>query len=297
MSHADVPIPSPESLVAPTPVTLPKPTESSVEIPALIHYTSFQHRFLGRSHRVYRRGDGPPVLVLAEMPGITPRVVAFADRLVDVGLSVYLPHLFGTDGAPASLLAYARTLPAACVSAQFAALRRETTAPATLWLRDLMRRACGWTNSAHAGVVGMCFTGGFALGMLMEPELIAPVLAQPSLPLGGRSAAADLGLDPNDLKDVRRRVEADGVQIMGLRFSQDRLCPKSRFDRLEGEFGSNFVKVTIPSGDDSTEGVPKNAHSVLTEHLVDEPGHPTREALDDVIAFLTQRLVSPASTL
>jgi hypothetical protein len=32
---------------------------------------------------------------------------------------------------------------------------------------------------------------------------------------------------------------------------------------------------------------------VLTEHLVDEPGHPTREALEQVLAFLRRKLVDP----
>ena len=181
-------------------------------------FEQFQHTFLGDDHLVYRAGEGPPVLVLAEMPGITPTVADFARTVANAGMTVFLPHLFGTDGRERSPGYLAATLTKACVSRQFAALHSEVTAPATLWLRDLMRRACGWTGHHGAGVVGMCFTGGFALAMLMEPELVAPVLSQPSLPIGfTKRAQADVHMDPGDLKDARLRVERDGVDILGPR--------------------------------------------------------------------------------
>ena len=56
----------------------------------------------GITHDVYHRGEGPCVLVAAEIPGITPPVTEFADRLVDRGLSVALPSMFGTPGKPST---------------------------------------------------------------------------------------------------------------------------------------------------------------------------------------------------
>jgi len=35
-------------------------------------------------------------------------------------------------------------------------------------------------------------------------------------------------------------------------------------------------------------------HSVLTEHLIDEPGQPTRQALDDVLQLFRSRLLTSA---
>ena len=58
----------------------------------------------GKTRDVYRKGDGPAVIVLAEMPGITPKVLDFADRVVAIGCSAVLPHLFGVPGAEMTLL-------------------------------------------------------------------------------------------------------------------------------------------------------------------------------------------------
>lgn len=257
----------------------------------LSDFEAFEHDFLGASHRVYRLGDGPPVLVLAEMPGITPRVADFARRVAAAGMTAFMPHLYGIDGASPSPMRYARALSVNCVSAEFAALRRGVTAPVTLWLRDLMRRACGWTGHPHAGVVGMCFTGGFALSMLMEPELVAPVLSQPSLPLGlSASHRSDLGVAAGDLKDIKMRVEADDVSMLVLRFSEDRLCPAARIQRLDAEFPGRVELVEIDSRPGNPDGIRRLAHSVLTEDLVDTPGHPTREALERTMDFLMERL-------
>ncbi len=262
----------------------------------LTDFEQFQHTFLGDDHLVYRAGEGPPVLVLAEMPGITPTVADFARTVANAGMTVFLPHLFGTDGRERSPGYLAATLTKACVSRQFAALHSEVTAPATLWLRDLMRRACGWTGHHGAGVVGMCFTGGFALAMLMEPELVAPVLSQPSLPIGfTKRAQADVHMDPGDLKDARLRVERDGVDILGLRFTEDRLCPAARFDTITEQFGDRFIRVEIDSSPGNAHGISRLAHSVLTEDLRREDGHPTQVALDQVIHFLSDRLLDPTN--
>lgn len=262
----------------------------------LTDFDVFDHEFLGASHRVYRLGDGPPVLVMAEMPGITPSVADFARRVASRGMTVYMPHLYGVDGAEPSPSYVARSLALGCINKEFAALRRGTTAPATLWLRDLMRRACGWTGYKGAGAVGMCFTGGFALAMMMEPEMIAPVLAQPSLPIGlTKRHRADLHMDSGDLKDARLRAEADDVQILGLRFTDDPLCRRERFDAISEVFGDRFLRVEIDSSEGNEHGIRRLAHSVLTEDFVDTDDHPTNDAMDVVLAFLAERLLAPSN--
>jgi dienelactone hydrolase len=243
----------------------------------------------GKTRRVFRRGEGPAVLVVAEMPGITPSVVAFADRVVDRGLTAVLPHLFGDPGAPASLRALP-TIAAACVSREFTVWATGRTSPVTTWLRALGRHEHDRCGGPGIGVVGMCFTGGFALAMMVDDTVAAPVLSQPSLPFGvtGRQKR-DLGIADADLALVKERAAA-GVGVLGLRFTCDRLVPAERFARLRDELGDAFVGVEIDSAPGNEHGIPRNAHSVLTEHLVDEPGHPTHAALSQVLDHLTTRL-------
>src|SRR5262249_16688223 len=138
--------------------------------------------------------------------------------------------------------------------------------------------------------VGMCFTGGFALGMMVDERMLAPVLSQPSLPFAiTAKQRAAIGISPADLTRVRQRA-ADGVCLLGLRFTEDRFVPAARFETLRRELGDGFIAVEIDSKPGNPHGIPKEAHSVLTAHLVDEPGHPTRDALDQVLALFRSRL-------
>ena len=83
--------------------------------------------------------------------------------------------------------------------------------------------------------------------------------------------------------------------MLGLRFTEDMAVPADRFETLRRELGDGFIGVEIDSSEGNPWGISKRAHSVLTEHFVDEPGHPTREALDQVLEFFRTRLVEPVS--
>lgn len=245
----------------------------------------------GTSRDVYRVGEGPAVVVMAEMPGITPRVVEFARRVADLGCTAWLPDLFGTPGRSPSPSYYATSIFPACVSREFSAFARGRTSPVTGWLRGLAQQAHEACGGPGVGAVGMCWTGGFALGMMVDERMIAPVLSQPSLPIGlTRAHRADLGLSPGDLEVVRRRAD-DGVCVLGLRFTGDRLSPPERFATLRRDLGENFIGVEIDSSPGNDDGIRRAAHSVLTEDLVDEPGHPTHDALEQVLEFLAARLL------
>ncbi len=247
----------------------------------------------GKERRVFRRGTGPAVIVIAEIPGITPAVVAFADRVVELGCTAVLPHLFGEPGADVSPGAALRSIVPACVSREFTVLATGSTSPVTEWLRALGRHEHERCGGPGIGAVGMCFTGGFALAMMVDPVLLAPVLSQPSLPFGiTPKQRRSLGISDDDLAVVKERA-ADGVCVLGLRFTGDMAVPPDRFARLREELGDAFVGVEIDSGKGNAFGIPRTAHSVLTEHLVDEPGHPTREALDQVLALFRDRLLPP----
>jgi dienelactone hydrolase len=246
----------------------------------------------GVTHPTFRKGQGPAVIVISEMPGITPAVADFARRVVDLGCTVVMPSLFGIPGRPISVPYVIRSITTGCVSKEFHAMALGQASPVTVWLRALARELHAELGGPGVGAVGMCFTGGFALAMMVDDETVAPVLSQPSLPFAiGAARKAALGLSDDDLQRVKQRV-ADGVCLLGLRFTGDSFVPAERFQRLRDELGDGFVAVEIDSSKGNAYGIPKNAHSVLTEHLVDEPGHPTRDALDQVLELFRTRLLT-----
>jgi len=245
----------------------------------------------GVTRTVFRGGAGPAVIVIHEVPGLHPEVAAFGRRLIDEGFTVYLPSLLGTPGKPVGALYDLRSLARACVSREFATWATGKTSPIVGWLRALAKDAHAACGGPGVGAVGMCLTGGFALAMMIDDVVVAPVLSQPSLPLPvTRAQRRDLGIDEATLVRVRERAAA-GTCVLGLRFTHDRLVPAERFQRLREELGDRFIAVEIDSGPGNPHGIPRTAHSVLTRHLVDEPGHPTRAALEQVLEFYRARLL------
>ncbi len=245
----------------------------------------------GATRTIFRKGTGPAVIVIAEIPGITPKVAGFARKVVDQGLTAVLPHLFGEPGRPPSAGYALTSIAPACVSREFAVWATNRTSPVTEWLRALARDEHAKCGGPGVGAVGMCFTGGFALAMMVDDSVMAPVLSQPSLPFPiTKNHKRDLNLSPADLARVKQRAVDDGVCVLGLRFTGDRAAPAERFQRLRDELGDAFIGVEIDSSPGNPWGHPKTAHSVLTEHLIDEPGQPTRDALDQVLTFFRERL-------
>jgi dienelactone hydrolase len=249
----------------------------------------------GKTRDVLRKGSGPAVVVMAEIPGVTPKVADFARRVADLGCSVWMPVLFGSPGREPSVGYAITSIAPACVSKEFAAFALGRTAPVTDWLRALAAHAHETCGGPGVGAIGMCFTGNFALGMMVDDRMLAPVLSQPSLPLPiSKKRRADAHLSPSDLEIIKRRA-AEGVCVLGLRFTGDRMAPPERFETLRRELGDAFIAVEIDSSKGNPFGIRRLAHSVVTEDLVDEPGHPTREALDEVLDFFRTRLVDATS--
>src|SRR3989475_7751897 len=137
----------------------------------------------GVAKRVYVAGSGPAVIVMSEMPGISPHVARFARWVRDAGFTVYMPSLFGRDGAVPGAEEGAAAFQRACVSTEFRAFAANQSSPVTQFLRSLARFAHEECGGPGVGAIGMCFTGNFALTMMLEPSMLAPVLSQPSLPL------------------------------------------------------------------------------------------------------------------
>ena len=247
----------------------------------------------GRTRRVFRLGTGPAVVVIAEIPGITPAVAEFARRVAGIGCTAVVPHLFGEPGKDETKLDGLRTISAGCVSREFSTFAVGRTSPVVTWLRALAADEHARCGGPGVGAVGMCFTGGFALAMAVDDRMLAPVLSQPALPfpLSPRHKRS-IDCSPADLDVVKQRCAADGLQVLGLRFRGDKLSPSERFEFLREQLGEGFVAVEL-ADEDAGVGTPVPPHSVLTRNLSDEPGTPTRRALDQVLDLFRARLLSP----
>lgn len=258
---------------------------------SLADFTQTTATYDGETKTVYRLGDGPGVVVMSEIPGITPAVADFSRRLAAAGFTVAMPDLFGTPGKDRSTAYVLSSMTRACVSREFTCLATGQSSPVVAWLRRLAANLHDECGGPGVGAIGMCLTGGFALAMMIEPAVVAPVLSQPSLPLplGGRRQA-DLGVSDEELAVIKERVASEPCPVLGMRFTSDPFVRVARFDRLEQELGSGFIRIEIDSSPDNPHGIARTAHSVVTEDLDDTEGHPTRDALDRVLAFFSDRL-------
>jgi dienelactone hydrolase len=235
-------------------------------------WTARSHTANGVTHPTYRKGSGPGVIVIHEVPGITPKVIAFAEEVVARGFTVVMPSLFGRPEAESTAAQSVRTIARICVSREFSVFALGRTSPVAAWLRSLARELHAELGGPGVGALGMCLTGGFALGMLADAPIAAPVLAQPAAPAPlGKARRADLGISRADLDRVKAKV-GDGCQVLGLRYKRDPAVG-TRFDTLRRELGDNFIAVEFPG----------HKHATLTEHR-------QQQAVDRVLAFFEEKL-------
>lgn len=245
----------------------------------------------GYTHDVYRKGAGPGVVLIPEIPGIHPGVLGLGNHLVDNGFTVAIPSLFGEPGRAKTNGSIAASLARACVAREFAAFATNKQRPVSQFLRALARDLNASTPGKGVGVIGQCFTGGFALAAAVDDSVLAPVLSQPSVPLPlGRARRSDPGLSEAELGAVAERATTEGLCAMGLRFSEDSVVPAERFAALKQRLGDAFEVIEIDSRPGNAHGFTKSAHSVLTTEVREVDGHPAYEARKRVVEFLTQRL-------
>ncbi len=242
---------------------------------------------------VHVTGAGPAVIVMSEMPGISPQVARFARWVREAGFAVYMPSLFGRDGAVPRVDEGTAVFRKACVSAEFRALAANASSPVTQWLRALARLGHAEQGGQGVGAIGMCFTGNFALSMMLEPAMLAPVLAEPTLPLDD---PAGLEIGPEELAAVRERLEREDLTVLAYRFKGDRFCRAERFAAYSQALGERFIGRVLPDEGANPDTAPffehvvANPHSVVTAHLIDEAGQPTLAARDEILAFFAERL-------
>ena len=238
---------------------------------------------------VYRKGSGPAVIIIHEIPGLHPGVFKFADHVAAAGMTVFLPSLFGEPGKPVSRgYVLGSILNAICIRREFHVWANAGSSPIVDWLRALARKVHAECGGKGVGAVGMCFTGGFALAMMTEPSVVAPVLSQPSMPALGKGKERAIDASPKEIACAKARFQDEDLTLMGLRFKSDAVVPDQRFEMLKETFGDRFEAVELEDAD-ALQGTGLPPHSVLTIHLDDRPGTVTKKVEERVIEFFKMR--------
>jgi dienelactone hydrolase len=264
--------------------------------PLITDISDFKRRdftFEGKTKPVLITGEiGPAVAVIHEFYGFTPTVARLCRWVRDADFRVYAPILLGRpDATNEERQTLSRTL-GLCISREFTIFAANQSSPVTDWLKRLARQAHQECGGRGVGVIGMCVSGGFALSMAVDPAVMAPVMGQPALPA---FHSAGLDISPRDLNRVKERAGAEGLTVRGYRFEGDRLCKPERFATLREALGCAFIGKEIPANAANPNGLKAQGrppHSVFTIDLIDESGQPTREAVNEIIAFF-QRVLQP----
>jgi dienelactone hydrolase len=245
----------------------------------------------GLTHDVYEKGSGPGVVLIPELPGMTPEVLGLADYLVDRGFTVAVPSPFGTPGRKASVGYTLRTVARLCVSAEFRAFALDAHRPITDFLRAVAADLAMRTPGAGVGVIGMCFAGGFALATAIEGSVLASVLSQPAVPFPiSRARRLDPGASAAEMDAIAARAADDNLCLLGLRFSEDSGAPRTRFRAIKDKLGDAFEVIELDSSAGNTDGYPRGAHSVLTNEVRETPPNSAYAARERVAVFLAKNI-------
>jgi dienelactone hydrolase len=256
----------------------------------LSDFTAQDFTFNDETKRTYVMGTGPAVIVMCEMPGITPHVARFARWVRDAGFTVYMPSLFGQDGTSPTIELAGEAMRSPCVRREFSAFADGEPSPMVGWLRQLAAEAHVRCGGLGVGAIGMCFTGNFALALMLEPAVLASVMSQPSLPLDSPSGTF---LADEEMKTIRARLDRDDLTVLGYRFEGDPYCQAARFDSLAVALGDRFVPNVLADSAAGENGWLNVPHSVVTTCLIDQAGQPTAQARDEILAYFQQRLTEP----
>ncbi len=248
--------------------------------PAGYERCEFEHGGLTRDVYCSPR-IGPAVILIHEAGGLNMRTMDVAERLTQVGLSVVLPVLIDRPRRSTSVLQLGRNMVGICTAAEFAAFAKGGSTPIANWLRALARREQRLAGGPGGGVIGMCFSGGFALATVTEPAVAAAVASQPALPfpLPGRRTA--LGLSPREL-DIVTSAADKGFCIRSLRYQRDYKSPGARMRFIE-EIFPNASVVEIRTWN-------PRKHSVLVDGARADPGSDLGRALTGTIDYLLRSL-------
>ena len=254
--------------------------------------TVFSDHFLfehdGIEHSVFAAGSGPGVLLMHELPGMSPEFWRLANWLAE-HFTVWAPDLFGKKKTPTPANPGALFF-RACISREIHLFAENDPGPITQWLRALAKELHTQTGGPGVGTIGMCMSGNFALTLALDPWVTAPVSSQPGLPASTPFKNRDGGLQMTDAEKQTLSERGD-VDVMALRFEGDSLCKAARFEAIRAVVGEDrFQSHVIADEHRNPDGPLKLPHSVLTADLVDDDDAVTKKKLLEVVAFLDARV-------
>lgn len=227
-------------------------------------------------HDIYQRGSGKQVILIQELPGIGQETLHLADRLVGAGFRVTLPHLFGPLGKTSIAGNLARVF---CLRREFHVFQANRSSPIVDWLKALCRDVKEQAGASGVGVIGMCLTGNFAITLMADDSVLAAVASQPAMPFGKSSA---LHMSEDEAEAARVAIDRK-APMKTYRFEADPMCTAAKFIAIESTFNMERERVEMTV-------IPGKGHSVLTLDFVDQKGHPTHEALEEIITYFGQQL-------
>lgn len=229
------------------------------------------------THDVYTRGNGKILVLIQELPGIGQETLALADKFVERGYKVVLPHLFGPIGKTSMMGNLFRVF---CMRKEFKLFAKNESSPIVDWLKALCAKLKADYQVKGVAVIGMCLTGNFAISLMAEDAVLAGFASQPSLPIHKQGA---LHLSDQDIATIKTKLDQVGPMHCG-RFQGDTLCTAEKIDLLNKRFntdGKERIKF---------HEMPGKGHAILTLDFVDEVGHPTKNALEEVMTYFDKQL-------
>ena len=228
------------------------------------------------THDVYRRGSGAPVVLIQELPGIGVETLHLADQFVCNGFEVFMPHLFGPLGRTSMAGNLLRVM---CMRKEFSLFSSNKSSPIVDWLKALCKSVKEETKVNGVGVIGMCLTGNFAISLMGDDAVLAAVAAQPAMPFHNPAA---LHMSESEIQSTRDRIDAT-APMMAFRFERDKLSKESKFRCIQDTFNDDSERVRLCR-------LPDKGHSVFTLDFVNDDGHPTKKALQEVLGYFKQQL-------
>ncbi len=229
------------------------------------------------THDIYTIGKGAPIVIVQELPGIGKETLRLADKFVAQGFQVILPHLFG----PLEQISVAGNLfRVFCMRKEFHLFKSNKSSPIVDWLKALCRKVKQENGVKGVGVIGMCLTGNFAISLMGDDSVLAAVSSQPSMPILKHKS---LHMSAEEIAEIKVNIDKT-APMLAYRFEKDTMCTADKFQCIQHVFNvatKERVKMTT---------LPGKGHSVLTLDFVDKEGHPTHDALQEVIQYFSKQL-------
>ena len=216
-----------------------------------------------------------PLIILHELPGMSPSFIKYCSEMADKGFKVYMPLMFKSPNTQMSNLQTGLF----CLTWEFKKLFRARGSerharPFTAWLIELVDFVGANNPDAKIGVVGMCLTGSFAIAAIAAPNVNAAVVCQPSHPFF-------FGIKTLGLSNSQRTNAADRAQTLtrpcakGYRFKDDHISRESHMSAVQDLMRDTFER---------HPDLPGKNHSTLTTDSRSEV------VFEDVLQYLNSRL-------